>query len=85
MTRRIVLLTICKNVVWKETAKYLKHYRMESKGDLEVYNAYASALISLYRKTEFEIDNKNIRYTKFEYEDKIKSLEKEILKKLAKG
>lgn len=84
MTRKIVLLTICKNIVWKETAKYLKHYRMKSKWDMNIYNIYVSALIDMYRKTEFEINNKDIRYTKFEYIEKIKKLEVEILEKLAK-
>ena len=84
MTKRIVLIAICKRVVWKETAKYLKHYRMKSKWDMDLYNPYASALIEMYRKTEFDIDHKNIRYTKFKYREKILKLEAKITKRLAK-
>jgi len=85
MTRKIVLLTICKNIVWKETSKYLKHFRMKNMDNLDTYNIYAWELIALYRKTENEIDNDNIRYTKFEYRDKIIELEAKIIKKLSIG
>jgi hypothetical protein len=55
MTKKIVLRTICQNGIWKETAKYLKHYRMKSKGDLDIYNLYLSALMNIRRKTEAHI------------------------------
>lgn len=85
MTKKIVLLSICKNVVWKETAKYLKLYRMKYINDLDTYNAFSSAVIELYRKVEYKIHSKWLRYTRLEYRKKIEKLETEIIKKLAKG
>lgn len=76
MTRKAVLIAISRNVVWKETARYLKHYRKVFYGDLKKYNKKASQLIALYRKTESKIKNENVRYTKFEYREMIKKLEK---------
>lgn len=83
MTRKIVMMDICKNRIWKETAYFLKLYKMKNVHDLKTYNIYSSALISLFRKTELEI-NKNIIYDKFEYRKKIKIMENEINKKLSK-
>lgn len=74
MTRKIILATISKNVCWKETSKYLKHIKMENLWNLDEYNRYSWAIIALYRNTEVEIDNKNMRYTKFQYREKIKEL-----------
>ena len=75
MTRTIVLIAICKNTVWRETARYLKHYRMASLWNLEEYNKSAWKLIELYRKIEFKINNENYRISKFDYIEMIKNLE----------
>ena len=80
MTKKAVLIAISRNVVWKETAIRLKHYRIKFISDLDQYNKYAWTLISLYRNIENEIKNESVRYTKFQYRDilkqKIKELEK---------
>ncbi len=78
MTRKAVVLAICKNNIWKETAKYLKHYRMKYLWDIDSYNKKASKIIGLYREIEFKIDNDGFKISKFEYRDLIKEFEKEI-------
>lgn len=76
MTRKAVLISISKNIVWKETSKYLKHYRMKYLENIEEYNKIASTLIDLYRKTEFEIETEWKRYSKFQFRELIKNIEK---------
>jgi len=76
MTRKIVLIAIYKNIIWKETAKYLKYYRVKNFWDLDSYNIIASKIIWLYRKIEFKIDTENLKINKCEYIKMIKELEK---------
>ena len=77
MTRKVVLIAISKNVVWKETARQLKLYRMKYIWDLDKYNIVACKLIEFYRKIEFEIETEWKRYTKFQYRDMIENLKLE--------
>lgn len=76
MTRKILVNTVYRHIVWKETKKYLKHYRKIHWTDLRKYNKNACRLIELYRRIEYEIEQKELRITKFEYRDLIKDLEK---------
>ena len=76
MTRKTVLIAISKNVIWKETAKYLKYYRVKNFWDLKSYNIIAWKIIELYRKIEFKINTENFKIKKSDYIEMIKELEK---------
>lgn len=76
MSRKEVILAISRSVIWKETSKYLKHYRSECSGDLDLYNKRAGKLIELYRTKEREINTKGLRINKFEFRKLIEDLEK---------
>lgn len=72
MPRKWVPILICQNIIWKETAMWMKHIRKYSP-NLEDYNNRIIPLIELFRKTEQEIIQWVI-IDKFVYREKINSL-----------
>lgn len=76
MSRKAVIMAISRSVIWKETSKYLKHYRIISKWDMDLYNIQAWKLIALYRDTEYQINNNWLKINKFEFRKMIQDLEK---------
>ena len=69
--------SIRRNMIWKCTSQYLKHYRMTLFEDLYNYNEKVGKLVNLYKKTDFLIQNEGFYISKREFIQKIKDLEKE--------